>query len=160
MNDLSIATKTIENATPVHPDAQEVTAVTHWTDSLFSFRLKRPQSLRFRSGEFVMIGLPGDNGKPILRAYSIASPSWDDELEFYSIKVPHGPLTSLLKPFLEVLQTIRRLLIRSEYFRGERELPGPDFHRGEQCTLARHTQQPLREQHQAFYSGKKELAFL
>ena len=79
------------------PDAQTVTAVRHWTDSLFSFRVTRPASLRFRSGEFVMIGLPDDNGKPILRAYSIASPNWDDELEFYSIKVPDGPLTSRLQ---------------------------------------------------------------
>lgn len=79
------------------PDAQTVTEVTHWTDRLFSFRCTRPQSLRFRSGEFVMIGLMGDNGKPLLRAYSIASPSWDDELEFYSIKVPDGPLTSKLQ---------------------------------------------------------------
>ena len=69
----------------------------HWTDWLFSFRCRRPPSLRFRSGEFVMIGLPGDNGKPILRAYSIASPAWDDELEFYSIKVADGPLTSRLR---------------------------------------------------------------
>ncbi len=79
------------------PDAQVVTAVKHWNDRLFSFRVTRPASLRFRSGEFVMIGLPGDNGKPILRAYSIASPAWDDELEFYSIKVPDGPLTSKLQ---------------------------------------------------------------
>ncbi|MGO4854966.1 ferredoxin--NADP reductase [Phaeovulum sp. W22_SRMD_FR3] len=79
------------------PDAQTVTAVTHWTDSLFSFRVSRPQSLRFRSGEFVMIGLMGDNGKPLLRAYSIASPNWDEELEFYSIKVQDGPLTSKLQ---------------------------------------------------------------
>ena len=85
------------------PDAQEVTAVTHYTDSLFSFRITRPASLRFRSGEFVMIGLMGDpdpksgRQKPLLRAYSIASPSWDDELEFYSIKVPDGPLTSRLQ---------------------------------------------------------------
>lgn len=83
-------------ATAALPDAQTVTAVTHWTDRLFSFRVTRPASLRFRSGEFVMIGLPGDNGKPILRAYSIASPVWDEELEFYSIKVPNGPLTSRL----------------------------------------------------------------
>jgi len=85
---------------PAHkamPDAQDVTAVTHWTDRLFSFRVTRPQTLRFRSGEFVMIGLPGDDGRPILRAYSIASPSWDEELEFYSIKVPDGPLTSRLQ---------------------------------------------------------------
>ena len=79
------------------PDTQTVTAVRHWTDRLFSFRCTRPQSLRFRSGEFVMIGLPGDDGRPILRAYSIASPNWDDELEFYSIKVPDGPLTSRLQ---------------------------------------------------------------
>ena len=79
------------------PDAQTVTSVKHWTDKLFSFRVTRPASLRFRSGEFVMIGLLGDNGKPLLRAYSIASPAWDDELEFYSIKVPDGPLTSKLQ---------------------------------------------------------------
>ncbi|MCL4676841.1 MAG: ferredoxin--NADP reductase, partial [Pararhodobacter sp.] len=59
------------------PDAQTVSEVTHWTDRLFSFRCTRPRSLRFRSGEFVMLGLMGDNGKPLLRAYSIASPSWD-----------------------------------------------------------------------------------
>ncbi len=86
-----------QTAEAMHPDAQIVTAVTHWTDSLFSFRLTRPQSLRFRSGEFVMIGLLKDDGKPLLRAYSIASPSWDDEIEFYSIKVPDGPLTSRLQ---------------------------------------------------------------
>ena len=85
------------------PDAQTVTSVEHWTDRLFSFRVTRPQSLRFRSGEFVMIGLMGDpdpktgKQKPILRAYSIASPSWDEELEFYSIKVQDGPLTSRLQ---------------------------------------------------------------
>ena len=78
-------------------DAQTVTSVKHWTDRLFSFRVSRPKSLRFRSGEFVMIGLLGDTGKPLLRAYSIASPSWDEELEFYSIKVPDGPLTSRLQ---------------------------------------------------------------
>ncbi|NOC82222.1 MULTISPECIES: ferredoxin--NADP reductase [Ruegeria] len=82
---------------PVLPDAQTVTEVKHWTDSLFSFKVTRPATLRFRSGEFVMIGLLGDNGKPLLRAYSIASPSWDDELEFYSIKVQNGPLTSKLQ---------------------------------------------------------------
>ncbi len=84
-------------AKPHLPDAQTVTSVQHWTDRLFSFRVTRPQSLRFRSGEFVMIGLMGDNGKPLLRAYSIASPAWDEELEFYSIKVPDGPLTSKLQ---------------------------------------------------------------
>ncbi|MEM7472550.1 MAG: ferredoxin--NADP reductase [Pseudomonadota bacterium] len=83
--------------TPTLPDLQTVTSVTHWTDTLFSFRVSRPASLRFRSGEFVMIGLLKDDGRPLLRAYSIASPSWDDELEFYSIKVPDGPLTSRLQ---------------------------------------------------------------
>jgi ferredoxin--NADP+ reductase len=88
---------------PTLPDAQTVTAVEHYTDRLFSFRCTRPASLRFRSGEFVMIGLMGDpdpatgKQKPLLRAYSIASPSWDEELEFYSIKVPDGPLTSKLQ---------------------------------------------------------------
>lgn len=87
----------IQKPAKVMPDAQVVTSVHHWNDTLFSFRLTRPPSLRFRSGEFVMIGLLKDDGKPLLRAYSIASPSWDDELEFYSIKVPDGPLTSRLQ---------------------------------------------------------------
>lgn len=73
-----------------------VTDVKHYTDQLFAFSLARPPAFRFRSGEFVMLGLPVD-GKPLLRAYSIASPSWDDTLEFYSIKVPDGPLTSRLQ---------------------------------------------------------------
>ena len=76
---------------------ETVTSVHHWTDRLFSFRTTRPRSLRFRSGEFVMIGLAGADGRPILRAYSIASPAWDEELEFYSIKVQDGPLTSILQ---------------------------------------------------------------
>jgi ferredoxin/flavodoxin---NADP+ reductase len=84
-------------ATRAMPDAQTITQVRHWTDRLFSFRVTRPRSLRFRSGEFVMIGLPDERGKPLLRAYSIASPAWDEELEFYSIKVPDGPLTSRLQ---------------------------------------------------------------
>lgn len=71
-------------------------AIHHWNEFLFSFSLTRPQSFRFRSGEFVMLGLPGE-GKPILRAYSIASPSWADHLEFLSIKAPDGPLTSRLQ---------------------------------------------------------------
>lgn len=77
--------------------AETVTEVQHYTDRLFRFRIIRPAAFRFRSGEFVMIGLLDDNGKPLLRAYSIASPSWDEELEFYSIKVPDGPLTSRLQ---------------------------------------------------------------
>lgn len=76
--------------------AESVVSVTHHTDRLFSFRITRPQSFRFRSGEFVMIGLP-NAAKPVFRAYSIASPAWDDELEFFSIKVPDGPLTRHLQ---------------------------------------------------------------
>ncbi|MBR2657504.1 MAG: ferredoxin--NADP reductase [Loktanella sp.] len=88
---------------PQLPDMQTVTEVKHYTDRLFSFRITRPATLRFRSGEFVMIGLMGNEDpqtgkrKPIMRAYSIASPSWDEELEFYSIKVQDGPLTSKLQ---------------------------------------------------------------
>jgi ferredoxin--NADP+ reductase len=74
--------------------------IRHWTDRTFSFNCERPQSFRFRSGEFAMIGLIVD-GKPLLRAYSICSPSWDDELEFYSIKVQDGPLTSRLQHLAE-----------------------------------------------------------
>ncbi|SLN57565.1 Ferredoxin--NADP reductase [Aquimixticola soesokkakensis] len=89
--------------TPKLPDSAKVLSVKHWTDKLFSFRVERPQSLRFRSGEFVMIGLMQDpdpktgKQKPLLRAYSIASPNWDEEMEFYSIKVQDGPLTSRLQ---------------------------------------------------------------
>jgi ferredoxin--NADP+ reductase len=97
MNDLNTVNDTTAKPVRTLPDAQTVLSVRHWTDRLFSFRVTRPQSLRFRSGEFVMIGLLDDNGKPLLRAYSIASPSWDEELEFYSIKVPDGPLTSRLQ---------------------------------------------------------------
>jgi len=81
---------------PANVYAETVVSVKHYTDRLFSFRITRPQSLRFRSGEFVMIGLPNAE-KPIFRAYSVASPAWDDELEFFSIKVPDGPLTSELQ---------------------------------------------------------------
>ena len=107
MTKMTPVTETVTEATPIKtptlPDAQTVTAVKHWSDRLFSFRVTRPASLRFRSGEFVMIGLMGDpdpktgKQKPLLRAYSIASPDWDDELEFYSIKVQDGPLTSRLQ---------------------------------------------------------------
>lgn len=81
---------------PANTHAETVTLVEHYTDRLFRFRITRPASLRFRSGEFVMIGLPNAE-RPVFRAYSIASPSWDDELEFFSIKVPDGPLTEHLQ---------------------------------------------------------------
>lgn len=76
--------------------AEKVLSVKHYTDRLFKFRISRPASFRFRSGEFVMIGLPNAE-KPVYRAYSIASPAWDEELEFFSIKVPGGPLTEHLQ---------------------------------------------------------------
>ncbi|MEQ8293596.1 MAG: ferredoxin--NADP reductase [Roseovarius sp.] len=102
MNETVTVTDAKAVKVPTLPDAQTVTEVKHWTDRLFSFRVSRPASLRFRSGEFVMIGLMQKDAKtgkekPLLRAYSIASPSWDDELEFYSIKVQDGPLTSRLQ---------------------------------------------------------------
>lgn len=81
---------------PKTTTAESVISVRHWTDELFSLRITRPQSFRFRSGEFVMMGLM-DGACPLLRAYSIASPAWDDGLDFYSIKVPDGPLTSKLQ---------------------------------------------------------------
>jgi len=90
-----------ENSAPIYPIpdnvyAQKVVQVKHYTDRLFKFRLTRPEQFRFRSGEFVMIGLPNAE-KPVYRAYSIASPFWDEELEFFSIKVPGGPLTEHLQ---------------------------------------------------------------
>ncbi|MDF7774843.1 ferredoxin--NADP reductase [Sphingomonas sp. AOB5] len=77
--------------------ALRVLWVHHWTPDLFSFRVERPQALRFRSGEFIMIGLPGEDGRPLMRAYSLVSPSWEEHLEFFSVKVPNGPLTSRLQ---------------------------------------------------------------
>ncbi|NBW44978.1 MAG: ferredoxin--NADP reductase, partial [Betaproteobacteria bacterium] len=76
--------------------SEQVTQVHHWNDTLFSFRTTRDPTLRFKNGHFVMIGLP-INGKPLLRAYSIASANHEEHLEFLSIKVPDGPLTSRLQ---------------------------------------------------------------
>jgi len=75
---------------------ETVTSVQHWTDTLFSFRATRDTSFRFQNGQFAMIGLEVD-GKPLLRAYSMASANHEEELEFFSIKVPDGPLTSRLQ---------------------------------------------------------------
>lgn len=72
----------------------KVTEVEHYTDRLFRFKTERPQSFRFTAGEFTMIGM-GDND--IMRAYSLTSGPYDEYLEFYSIKVPNGPLTSRLQ---------------------------------------------------------------
>ena len=74
-----------------------VLSVHHWTDKLFSFTTTRDPALRFSNGHFTMIGLRTDHGKPILRAYSIASANYEEELEFLSIKVQDGPLTSKLQ---------------------------------------------------------------
>jgi ferredoxin/flavodoxin---NADP+ reductase len=75
---------------------ETVLQVHHWTEALFSFVTTRDPSFRFRSGEFTMVGLEVNN-KPLLRAYSVASASYCDTLEFFSIKVPNGPLTSRLQ---------------------------------------------------------------
>lgn len=75
---------------------ETVTHVHHWNESLFSFKTTRDTGFRFKNGHFVMVGLP-EEGKPLLRAYSIASANYEDELEFFSIKVPNGPLTSRLQ---------------------------------------------------------------
>ena len=75
---------------------ETVTHVHHWNESLFSFKTTRDTGFRFKNGHFVMVGLP-DEGKPLLRADSIASANYEDELEFFSIKVPNGPLTSRLQ---------------------------------------------------------------
>lgn len=75
---------------------ETVTSVHHWTDRLFTFRTTRDSSLRFRNGEFAMVGIEVD-GKPLMRAYSMTSANYEDFLEFYSIKVPDGPLTSRLQ---------------------------------------------------------------
>lgn len=85
-----------ETNLPKTVTAETVLSVHHWTDELFSLRLTRPAAFRFRSGEFIMLGLMVD-GKPLLRAYSMASPAWDDGVDFYSIKVQDGPLTSRLQ---------------------------------------------------------------
>jgi ferredoxin--NADP+ reductase len=75
---------------------EQVTDVNHWTDTLFSFKTTRNSGFRFKNGHFTMIGLERE-GKPLLRAYSIASANYEEELEFFSIKVPDGPLTSQLQ---------------------------------------------------------------
>jgi ferredoxin/flavodoxin---NADP+ reductase len=75
---------------------EKVLSVHHWTDRLFTFKTTRDAALRFSNGHFTMIGLRV-NGKPLLRAYSIVSANYEDHLEFLSIKVPDGPLTSRLQ---------------------------------------------------------------
>jgi ferredoxin--NADP+ reductase len=79
---------------------EKVLSVQHWTETLFSFKATRDASFRFQNGQFAMIGLEID-GKPLLRAYSMASANHEEELEFFSIKVPDGPLTSRLQKIKE-----------------------------------------------------------
>lgn len=80
-----------------HLNTEEVLEVHHWTDTLFSFKTTRDPGFRFRNGHFTMMGLPQQNGRPLLRAYSITSANYEEYLEFFSIKVPDGPLTSQLQ---------------------------------------------------------------
>ncbi|MBA3695296.1 MAG: ferredoxin--NADP reductase [Methylotenera sp.] len=75
---------------------ERVLSVHHWNETLFSFKTTRDPGLRFENGQFVMIGLEVE-GRPLARAYSIASPNYEETLEFFSIKVPNGPLTSRLQ---------------------------------------------------------------
>lgn len=75
---------------------EKVISVHHWNDTLFSFTTTRDPGLRFRNGHFVMVGMEIE-GRPLLRAYSVVSPNYDEHLEFYSIKVQDGPLTSKLQ---------------------------------------------------------------
>lgn len=75
---------------------ERVLSVHHWNDNLFSFKTTRDPGLRFENGQFVMIGLTVGE-RPLIRAYSIASPNYEEHLEFFSIKVPNGPLTSRLQ---------------------------------------------------------------
>ncbi len=77
-------------------NVQTVLSVHHWTDAYFTFTCTRDDSLRFENGQFVMVGLMVD-GKPLMRAYSVASANWEEHLEFFSIKVQDGPLTSRLQ---------------------------------------------------------------
>lgn len=76
--------------------SEQVLSVNHWNDRLFSFKTTRDSGFRFESGHFVMVGMEVD-GRPLMRAYSIASPNYADELEFLSVKIENGPLTSRLK---------------------------------------------------------------
>lgn len=81
-------------------NTERVLSVHHWNDTLFSFKTTRDPALRFHNGHFVMIGLEVE-GKPLMRAYSIASANYEENLEFLSIKVPDGPLTSRLQHLKE-----------------------------------------------------------
>ena len=104
---MTVQEKPAQSAVPEGVYDLLVTDIRHYTDRLFFFRTERPSGFRFRSGEFVMIGLPPEvmGGKTVWRAYSIASPAWEEHIDFYSIKVPDGPLTSKLMD-IEVGDTV------------------------------------------------------
>lgn len=76
---------------------ETVLEVRHWTDAYFSFSTTRDAGFRFENGQFVMIGLENEGGRPLMRAYSVASANWEEQLHFFSIKVQDGPLTSRLQ---------------------------------------------------------------
>ena len=92
------------SAIPANMSAERVLTVHHWNDTLFTFTCTRDAGLRFINGQFVMIGLMVD-GKPLMRAYSIVSSNYEEHLEFFSIKVQEGPLTSRLQ-HLQVGDTV------------------------------------------------------
>ncbi len=96
MNDMTPAQPASQPSALKGVTAETVLSVHHWTDRLFSFTCTRAPTLRFENGQFAMIGLEVD-GKPLLRAYSMASANYEEQLEFLSIKVPDGPLTSRLQ---------------------------------------------------------------
>ena len=95
-SDLPVLVRSREPARKSGLLTEQVLEIHHFTDKLFSFKTARSPSFRFASGQFAMMGLMVD-GKPLLRAYSITSGYYDDHLEFFSIKVPYGPLTSRLQ---------------------------------------------------------------
>ncbi|TVP54962.1 MAG: ferredoxin--NADP reductase [Halomonadaceae bacterium] len=82
-------------------NVERVLSVHHWTDTLFSFKTTRDPAFRFENGHFTMIGLAQEGGRPLMRAYSMASANYEDTLEFFSIKVQDGPLTSQLQNISE-----------------------------------------------------------
>jgi ferredoxin/flavodoxin---NADP+ reductase len=96
MDALAPASPVLKPTIPAAFFGETVTWVHHWTDRLFSFRCTRDESFRFVAGQFAMIGLMAE-GKPLVRAYSMVSAPWEAELEFLSIKVQNGPLTSRLQ---------------------------------------------------------------
>ena len=93
---MQVSTPSLIERVPPNYYVERVLSVRHWTDTLFSFRCTRDNAFRFEAGQFTMIGLMV-NGKPLVRAYSLVSAPWEEELEFLSIKVEHGPLTSRLQ---------------------------------------------------------------